>query len=200
MGVRAATISRPRVARQRSRPCYMDSARINTTANGDLWILNRVVCPTRQISAQRLGEKRRILSAWDRPTARPLVLVTAAVFRMSPVRRLPCWRATLPGSTRDGSGDADQQPDWRGDSQPGSVEGDRAALHESYRTLVGESRLVAVRSSARRGFRGACSRGKWTALPEHDLEAGADCFASCFSPRALAYRKLHTGRSRRTPP
>ena len=73
---------------------------------------------------------------------------------------------------------------------------DRDALHEGYRALVGESRFVAVRSSAAdEDSAGASFAGQMDSflfVPEQDLERRVlDCFASCFSPRALAYRKLH---------
>jgi pyruvate,water dikinase len=73
---------------------------------------------------------------------------------------------------------------------------DRDALHAGYRSLVGGSEFVAVRSSAAdEDSAGASFAGQMDSflfVPEQDLERRVlDCFASCFSPRALAYRKLH---------
>ncbi|MGB2716274.1 MAG: PEP/pyruvate-binding domain-containing protein [Vicinamibacterales bacterium] len=73
---------------------------------------------------------------------------------------------------------------------------DRDALHEGYRALIGQSRFVAVRSSAAdedsAGTSFAGQMDSFLFVPEQDLERRVlDCFASCFSPRALAYRKHH---------
>jgi pyruvate,water dikinase len=78
----------------------------------------------------------------------------------------------------------------------GLADGDRAALRESFRTLAAGSRFVAVRSSAAdEDSAGASFAGQMDSflfVPEEDLERRVlDCFASCFSPRALIYRKLH---------
>lgn len=73
---------------------------------------------------------------------------------------------------------------------------DRSALHEYYRHLAVDSPLVAVRSSAADEDSEAASfagqMDSYLFVPEHDLDRRVlDCFASCFSPRALAYRKIH---------
>jgi pyruvate,water dikinase len=72
---------------------------------------------------------------------------------------------------------------------------DRAALHECYRSLVDDSRFVAVRSSvADEDSAGSSFAGQMDSylfVTEEALERRVlDCFASCFSPRALAYRAI----------
>lgn len=78
----------------------------------------------------------------------------------------------------------------------GLSEHDRVALHQCYRDLAAESPFVAVRSSvsdedsASASFAGQMD--SYLFVPEPALEHHVlDCFASCFSPRALAYRALH---------
>ena len=78
----------------------------------------------------------------------------------------------------------------------GLPERDRMALHQCYRDLASESSFVAVRSSvsdedsASASFAGQMD--SYLFVPETALEHHVlDCFASCFSPRALAYRALH---------
>jgi phosphohistidine swiveling domain-containing protein len=73
---------------------------------------------------------------------------------------------------------------------------DRDALRDRFRELAGESAFVAVRSSvsdedsAASSFAGQMD--SYLFVPEDDLERRVlDCFASCFSARALAYRALH---------
>jgi phosphohistidine swiveling domain-containing protein len=78
----------------------------------------------------------------------------------------------------------------------GLPEGDRAALHGCFRSLADERPFVAVRSSAADEDSAAASfagqMDSFLFVPDRDLERRVlDCFASCFSPRALAYRRLH---------
>jgi phosphohistidine swiveling domain-containing protein len=73
---------------------------------------------------------------------------------------------------------------------------DRAALSACYRALVADSSFVAVRSSAgdedSAGASFAGQMDSYLFVPQQDLERRVlDCFASCFSPRALAYRAMH---------
>lgn len=76
---------------------------------------------------------------------------------------------------------------------PGS---DRSALLECFRHLAAESAFVAVRSSVSDEDSAAASfagqMDSYLFVPEDGLERRVlDCFASCFSPRALAYRAIH---------
>jgi pyruvate,water dikinase len=71
---------------------------------------------------------------------------------------------------------------------------DRAALHACFRDIATRQSFVAVRSSAADEDSAAASfagqMDSFLFVPERDLERRVlDCFASCFSPRALAYRK-----------
>jgi phosphohistidine swiveling domain-containing protein len=76
------------------------------------------------------------------------------------------------------------------------ADADRAALRACFRELAVEHAFVAVRSSA--GDEDSASASfagqmdSYLFVPERDLESRVlDCFASCFSPRALAYRARH---------
>lgn len=78
----------------------------------------------------------------------------------------------------------------------GLSEADRAALHQAFRELTDRGSFVAVRSSAADEDSAAASfagqMDSFLFVPEGDLERRVlDCFASCFSPRALAYRQRH---------
>jgi pyruvate,water dikinase len=73
---------------------------------------------------------------------------------------------------------------------------DRAALAALLRELLRDSPFVAVRSSAADEDSAAASfagqMDSYLFVPHADVERRVlDCFASCFSPRALAYRRLH---------
>ena len=73
---------------------------------------------------------------------------------------------------------------------------DRAALRECFRHLAAESPFAAVRSSVSDEDSAAASfagqMDSYLFVPEEGLERRVlDCFASCFSPRALAYRAIH---------
>jgi phosphohistidine swiveling domain-containing protein len=78
----------------------------------------------------------------------------------------------------------------------GLPEHDRVALHECFQELAVESPFAAVRSSvsdedsALASFAGQMD--SYLFVPADALERRVlDCFASCFSPRALAYRSIH---------
>jgi phosphohistidine swiveling domain-containing protein len=78
----------------------------------------------------------------------------------------------------------------------GLSEHDRAALHECFQELAVDSPFAAVRSSVSDEDSAAASfagqMDSYLFVPEHALERRVlDCFASCFSPRALAYRSIH---------
>jgi phosphohistidine swiveling domain-containing protein len=73
---------------------------------------------------------------------------------------------------------------------------DRAAIAALLRDLLPDSPFVAVRSSAADEDSAAASfagqMDSYLFVPHADVERRVlDCFASCFSPRALAYRRLH---------
>jgi pyruvate,water dikinase len=73
---------------------------------------------------------------------------------------------------------------------------DRVAVHECFRELAVASPFVAVRSSVSDEDSAAASfagqMDSYLFVPGDALERRVlDCFASCFSPRALAYRSIH---------
>ena len=78
----------------------------------------------------------------------------------------------------------------------GLTDPDRAALRDCFRHLAAESPFAAVRSSVSDEDSAAASfagqMDSYLFVPEEGLEHRVlDCFASCFSPRALAYRAIH---------
>jgi pyruvate,water dikinase len=78
----------------------------------------------------------------------------------------------------------------------GLPDADRTALRECFRHLAAESPFAAVRSSVSDEDSAAASfagqMDSYLFVPEDGLERRVlDCFASCFSPRALAYRAIH---------
>jgi pyruvate,water dikinase len=78
----------------------------------------------------------------------------------------------------------------------GLADSDRAALHECFQELAVEFPFVAVRSSVSDEDSAAASfagqMDSYLFVPKDALERRVlDCFASCFSPRALAYRSIH---------
>ena len=89
-----------------------------------------------------------------------------------------------------------QRPGHRGHPRHGPARHDRAALHECFRELTASRRsspydpLSPDEDSAAASFAGQMD--SYLFVPNGWLERRVlDCFASCFSPRALAYRSIH---------
>lgn len=163
--------------------------------------LNRVVrSDAADLPLDVIGGKAANLVRLDRAglPVPPWFCVTAAVFRDVTGAALAPLACDLANFDAGDQGQATAMSGRIGEAIHGIglSAGDRAALHESYCALVGESGFVAVRSSAAdEDSAGASFAGQMDSflfVPEHDVERRVlDCFASCFSPRALAYRKRH---------
>ena len=180
----------------------MMPVRIRTTAEGIAVEVRRIVdsLQAARLPPDSLGGKATNLVRLGRGglSVPPWFCVTTAVFRDVAAAALGSLAGEL--ACFDAS---DQEQATRISARiaaeihhSGLPEADRSALQECFRSLAGTSGFVAVRSSAQDEDSEAASfagqMDSFLYVPQHDLERRVlDCFASCFSPRALVYRKLH---------